>query len=188
MTNWILDYWDAIQNRTVNVGQWVRKAYKMIVDGLIEGMNNSAKLLDLASRAAARDALRAMRDELQISSPSKKAMWIGEMFGQGLAEGIDGERDRVARAADSLAGAAETDLGARAAAFAGGAGSAGGFMIDYDLLAEAVARGNADAGLGSATIALDKRVVGGTLEPYTSRAGYIRGQKTVRGRMARMTI
>ena len=37
MTNWILDYWDAIQNRTVNVGQWVRKAYRMIVDGLATG-------------------------------------------------------------------------------------------------------------------------------------------------------
>ena len=37
MTNWILDYWDEIQNGTVNVGQWVRKAYRMIVDGLATG-------------------------------------------------------------------------------------------------------------------------------------------------------
>ena len=31
--NYIFQYWDAIQNGTVTVGEWIRTIYKILVDG-----------------------------------------------------------------------------------------------------------------------------------------------------------
>ncbi len=33
-TDWILTYYQQIQNGTVNVGRWIREWYALIVDGL----------------------------------------------------------------------------------------------------------------------------------------------------------
>lgn len=35
--NYIFQYWDAIQNGTVTVGEWIRTIYKILVDGLKSG-------------------------------------------------------------------------------------------------------------------------------------------------------
>ena len=35
--NYIFRYWDAIQNGTVTVGEWIRTIYKILVDGLKSG-------------------------------------------------------------------------------------------------------------------------------------------------------
>ena len=61
-------------------------------------------------------------------------------------------------------------------------------MIDYDALADAVARANESAGLGHQVIAVDKRVLGETAEPYSSRASLQRTRKTIKGRNAAMVM
>ena len=52
------------------------------------GIHDGTGELVVAMREAARRAVQAMRDELEMSSPSKQAVEIGEFFMDGLAIGI----------------------------------------------------------------------------------------------------
>ena len=154
--------------------------------------SKSRSQIGLVRAAAAELAAAAqggVQGGLQIHSPSRVGMWLGEMYGEGVAEGIEEQVNRVTRAAETLAGAAEAD--ARSSYTGGGmayTGQAGGIQIDYDELANAVVRGNEAAGLGNAVIAMDKRIVGETTEPYSSRASMLRSQKSVKGRTSRLVL
>ena len=84
---------------------------------------------------------------------------------------------------------AETDLGGRAGGVSLAYTSAGGGMlIDYDQLAEAVARGNEAAGLGNFVIGLDGKQVGERTERYSSRASMLRSQRSIKGRTSRLAL
>ena len=161
-----------------------------IAQGLANGIKNGENAVVAAAARLAAAAKQTIKDGLEIASPSKVAAYFGDMFGAGFAGGIEGQVDRVGRAADALARAAEEGA---AASYGGGytgymTGPGGGLVIDYDALAEAVARGNESAGLGNAVIAMDKKIVGATTEPYSSRASLQRSQRTVKGRTSRMVL
>lgn len=71
--------------------------------GLIDGI---IKKSDDVIRAAKRVAVR-VKDEtkntLQIKSPSRVGIWIGEMWDEGLIEGLEAKEKQLARASASLA-------------------------------------------------------------------------------------
>ncbi len=75
------------------------------LEGLKRGLGNQAKLREVGKAAAtsADKIVQSCRDILLISSPSKVAAWIGEMWDQGLIKGMEDREDLVAKAASGLA-------------------------------------------------------------------------------------
>lgn len=92
----------ARQARRILNGEDVAKEW---MDGLIGGLGNMAKLREVgqAAKMAADQIVRTSRSVLSISSPSKVAAWIGEMWDQGLIKGMEDSEDLVAKAASGLA-------------------------------------------------------------------------------------
>jgi hypothetical protein len=161
-----------------------------VAASLAEGMRSGIDRVRAAAQALADAANSGVRNRLGIHSPSRVGLELGANFGGSMADGMEDQTERVARAAETLARAAENDARAE---YRGGyagymAGAGGGYLIDYDMLADAVARANEAAGLGNAVVAMDKRIVGETIEPYSSRAGLLRGQRSVKGRANRMIM
>lgn len=82
---------------------------KSIGDDFIAGINDSIQDAlrdstsdDYPTRRLARGLLSTMRDELEIHSPSRKAREIGQLFGEGLALGLDDGIDKVGEATRKL--------------------------------------------------------------------------------------
>lgn len=70
--------------------------------GFIDGANSVS--VTGAAAGIARAALNAMRSELDEHSPSKEAREIGEYFSEGFALGMEKERDKAIKIAETLAG------------------------------------------------------------------------------------
>ena len=62
------------------------------------GINSGTGELVEAMREAARKAIQAMRDELEMNSPSKKAIEIGQTYGRSVAMGLYSSYDEIERA------------------------------------------------------------------------------------------
>ena len=113
-------------------------------------------------------------------------------------KGVENRMYRIADAAAALAGMAQTkvatvrggniDYAELAAANAAAMYHGSAATIDYDRMGEAVAQANRDAGVGQATIMMDKREVGRTVEPTVSGASAQRGTRTIAGRPAQLIL
>lgn len=68
---------------------------KNIVRGIADGLKNAAGMIADAAKDAAKKAFNAAKDFLGISSPAKKGIYIGTMFDEGIAEGIEGNKSLV---------------------------------------------------------------------------------------------
>lgn len=75
------------------------------LDGFIAGLEEKLRLekLQRAAANAASSIDKAARRQLQISSPSKAAAWIGEMWDAGLIKGLEDSEAELAKAGASLA-------------------------------------------------------------------------------------
>ena len=155
-----------------------------IAQGVARGIRNGSSTIQSAARSAARSAYNAAKRELGIASPSKRMAEIGEFYDQGFAEGIERGMDQVLRAANRLSALAaeETAQGGRAYP------SISAPEIDYDRLGDAVANSFIRKGIDRTVITMDGRAVGQTVEPSVSRASYLRSQKNVKGRAARLVL
>ena len=155
-----------------------------IAQGVARGIRNGSGTIQSAARSAARSAYNAAKRELGIASPSKRMAEIGEFYDQGFAEGIERGMDQVLRAANRLSALAaeETAQGGRAYP------SISAPEIDYDRLGDAVANSFIRKGIDRTVITMDGRAVGQTVEPSVSRASYLRSQKNVKGRAARLVL
>ena len=96
-----LESYVAQAKRILN-GEDVAKEW---MEGLKRGLGNQAKLREvgMAATTSADKIVQSCRDILMISSPSRVASWIGEMWDQGLIKGMEDSEDLVAKAASSLA-------------------------------------------------------------------------------------
>ena len=96
-----LESYVAQAKRILN-GEDVAKEW---LDGLKRGLGNLAKLREVGQAAtmAPNQIVKTARETLSISSPSKVAAWIGEMWDQGLIKGMEDSEDLVAKAAAGLA-------------------------------------------------------------------------------------
>lgn len=70
------------------------------ISGLIEGLENNSlinQLIDSASSVAG-TIVDTVKDWLGIHSPSRKGIWLSEMFGEGLVEGAENSEKAVSKA------------------------------------------------------------------------------------------
>ena len=75
---------------------------KNIIEGLIEGLWGAAQKLWDALVNIVKAGFSKVKNWLGIESPSKRFMWIGEMTGEGLAEGLYNSEGLVRNAMDQL--------------------------------------------------------------------------------------
>lgn len=73
-----------------------------IIQGIKNGIVNAAGAIADAARSAAQSAFNAAKNMLQIHSPSKKGAWLGDMFDEGIALGIDANADEITKATDAM--------------------------------------------------------------------------------------
>ncbi|RQS30255.1 hypothetical protein DIE03_15575 [Burkholderia sp. Bp8992] len=90
-----------------------------MMQGLVNGITNGLKSVKDAITNVASSTVEWFKEKLGIHSPSRVFGELGGFIGQGAANGIDGERVRVASSAARLAGVAAVTFGA-----ATGAGTA----------------------------------------------------------------
>lgn len=75
------------------------------ISGLIEGLENNSlvnQLIDSASSVAG-TIVDTVKDWLGIHSPSRKGIWLSEMFGEGLIEGAENSEKAVSKAYENTA-------------------------------------------------------------------------------------
>ena len=75
------------------------------ISGLIQGLENNSlinQLIDSASSVAG-TIVDTVKDWLGIHSPSRKGIWLSEMFGEGLVEGAENSEKSVANAYENTA-------------------------------------------------------------------------------------
>jgi TP901 family phage tail tape measure protein len=101
-----------------------KQAGKGFLSGLEHQRHAITKLMD----KIARDMVRALREALGISSPSKVAIWHGQMFAQGLAIGLDSGHGQITASAMRLA---EAMASGRAGGAGGGTGAGGGQVVNH---------------------------------------------------------
>ncbi|MEX3614177.1 MAG: hypothetical protein VB141_10605 [Burkholderia gladioli] len=120
-----------------------------LMQGLVNGITNGLSAVKEAINNVANSTVAWFKEKLGIHSPSRVFDALGGFIGQGAAQGIDGERVRVAKSAASLAGAASLTFGALT-----GSGVAGAAeyrpLVDQRAPLTAAARPQSDAG-GSVT-------------------------------------
>lgn len=95
----IWNFIKSLPEKFVNLG-------KDIVSGILRGLGGLASALWTKLKNAVSNAWDSVLDFFGISSPSKLAMYAGQMVGKGLAEGIDGSAGMVTKAAQNMADAA----------------------------------------------------------------------------------
>jgi len=154
-----------------------------IDQGMARGIRNNTSVITSAARAAARAAYQAAKNELDIRSPSHVMEGIGEQYDAGFGRGIERNMQGVVEAAAGLSrtAAGSTAVGTRSAASTP-------FTLDYARLGAEVAAANKSAGIGTAIMTIDGKLMATTLEPDVSRATRRRSTKSVSGRNSRMTL
>lgn len=112
----------AVQNQAVNIATWVVArfrnglAYEKFLDigknicyGLIAGMQSESWSVIETASSIASAAYEAACAALDVCSPSKKMKWVGRMFDQGFANGIESESGTVKTSvADAMTDALQT--------------------------------------------------------------------------------
>ena len=78
-------------------------AGKSFVAGIWQGITGRIQEVEDAAAQMGAEMLAATKDELEIHSPSKAAAELGEMYGLGLAAGVDKSSSKAAKAAYELA-------------------------------------------------------------------------------------
>ena len=85
----------ALPGRMISIG-------RDIINGLINGIGQMGNAAWEAAKNIASNVVGGIKSFLGIHSPSRVAAQLGSYFGIGLANGIEGENQRVTRAANAL--------------------------------------------------------------------------------------
>lgn len=130
--------------------------------GLAEGITSPAVLsrIDSAARAVADRLTEAVRGDLQIRSPSRVFMRIGEFAGEGLIIGFSGAANRRVPA---LTGVTFPTLGT-------GVNGGGGGTVINNTVTNSVTLAGRDEGFGAAVAAQLAGTVGGALRGFSGAA------------------
>lgn len=84
--------------------------------GLADGIASGEGAIARAAEEAARAAYDAAISVLDVHSPSRAMAWVGRMFAEGFAGGIEGAQESAVRAAGGLSAAAAEALSGQAGA------------------------------------------------------------------------
>ena len=93
--------------------------------GLADGLAGIAQAAQSTATQFASGMVTAMNKALGIASPSKEGIAIGELFGQGIALGLDASTVDVVSAAEAIIAGASSAITGATATVAGTAGSSG---------------------------------------------------------------
>jgi len=104
-----------------------------IIQGLINGISSMMNNIKDKVKEVAGSITNGIKKALDINSPSRVTMELGEWTGIGLAEGIEGSLDAVKKATATVAGAAMPDLSAVAASPAAVASSGNSTVINLKI-------------------------------------------------------
>lgn len=129
-----------------------------ILSGIANGLRNGVGTVIEAAKNAAKSAFDAAKRFLGISSPSKLFMYIGEMTGEGLAEGIEGSVGTVQGAMDDVLGIARQPFDAVVRS---------DFTAGYTAPAEAGRHEGEERYTVEIPVNLDGRQVARVIAPYT---------------------
>ncbi|MCM3242685.1 phage tail tape measure protein [Cytobacillus oceanisediminis] len=83
---------------------------KDIIQGLINGIGSMASAVWEKAKGIASGIGDAIRKKLDINSPSRVAIWLMEMFGDGMIKGMDNSIDGINKAAGNMAIAAVPEI------------------------------------------------------------------------------
>lgn len=72
------------------------------MSGIAAGISANSYRAEAKAKAMANRAYNAAKNTLSIHSPSRKGMYLGEMFDAGVAGGVDENADAVADAAEEV--------------------------------------------------------------------------------------
>lgn len=104
-------------------------AGEFIMFGLADGIKRGAfAVYDAVTEVGGR-ILSSLKAKLGIASPSRRGMELGNFFGQGVAIGIAGGADGIARASAGLGSAAERGFSPRAQLGSGASGGGSGVLV-----------------------------------------------------------
>jgi len=101
----IADAWRGLFASLRSDGDWFSLGSSWIT-GLINGIKSGVAGVWAAAKSTAQSALDAVAGLWVVKSPSKRAEYLGDMFGTGQAQGIENTRDQVRMAANDNAKAA----------------------------------------------------------------------------------
>lgn len=73
-----------------------------LISGIASGISAGASMVIDAAKNAAESAFSAAKSFLGINSPAKKGIWMGDMYDQGIALGIDRNTDKIKNATDEM--------------------------------------------------------------------------------------
>ena len=113
------------------------EAAQAAVGGMASGIASGGSAVIAAVASVARAAAAAARSALQIHSPSRVTMALGEAFDQGFVKGVAARSPEVVRAVERVV--AVTPSGVAAARRETPAPTAPGRGVDYERLAAAAA-------------------------------------------------
>jgi hypothetical protein len=94
---------EAINADTLGAGRGMGGAGAAVAQGLAGGMTGSSGLVLAGARQMAAAVTAGVRQELQISSPSKVMQALGRDTGAGFLRGLTGTREQISRTATSIA-------------------------------------------------------------------------------------
>lgn len=75
---------------------------KNVGEGLSEGIGSTASLVKSAAKKLARKAYNAMKEELDVNSPSKATEELGKFFDLGFVQGLERYQHLITNAADDI--------------------------------------------------------------------------------------
>lgn len=94
----IWDFVKSLPGKFLTLGQ-------DIISGIVRGLGNFANMIWQKLKSIVTSAWNNVLDFFGVNSPSKEGIWVGEMIGRGLAEGIAGSVGVVTKAATTLSNA-----------------------------------------------------------------------------------
>lgn len=103
---------EAITGKFSGVLNWLEEVGRDLIRGLINGIGAMAQRAIDAAKGVVDGAIKAAKNLLGISSPSKVFKRFGEQTGQGLVIGLDRMGGKASRAASELAQAVSDGFGA----------------------------------------------------------------------------
>jgi phage-related protein len=172
LIGWIFDGISAVIDFAESFGEALGKALdfgkamlevgRNLLEGLIDGIKDKVGDAVRAVKEAVGKVIDGAKSVLGIASPSKVFMEIGRFTGEGLARGIDSQKQSVQDSMNSILDIPTArSLNANLAGVGGNAATAaGGAPLDYDRLARAIAGVNLNLTLDGQRMAasMDQRL------------------------------
>lgn len=73
-----------------------------LIQGIANGLSGAASMIVDAAKNAAQAAFNAAKSFLGINSPATKGIWLGDMYDEGVAVGVEDNAGKIAKATNSM--------------------------------------------------------------------------------------